>query len=46
VFSDTAEGRTTKTWAQHDHAGFSAMETLITRFGRAFFSEYELLKEI
>ncbi|KAF8176871.1 hypothetical protein K438DRAFT_1770348 [Mycena galopus ATCC 62051] len=37
MFSDTALGATAKTWPQFDHAGFTAMEKSITRYGRAFF---------
>ncbi|KAJ7841674.1 hypothetical protein B0H13DRAFT_1910139 [Mycena leptocephala] len=39
VFSDTSGGLTQKTWPQFDHAGFTAMEKSITRYGRAFFGK-------
>ncbi|KAJ7756676.1 hypothetical protein B0H16DRAFT_1721741 [Mycena metata] len=39
VFSDTAGGLTSKTWAQLDHTGFTAMEKSITRYGCGFFSK-------
>ncbi|KAJ6459370.1 hypothetical protein C8R47DRAFT_1226660 [Mycena vitilis] len=38
VFSDTANAATSKTWAQFDHKGFTAMEASITRYGRAAFT--------
>ncbi|KAF8194442.1 hypothetical protein K438DRAFT_1969057 [Mycena galopus ATCC 62051] len=41
MFSDTALGATAKTWPQFDHAGFTAMEKSITRYGRAFFTKSE-----
>ncbi|KAF8197799.1 hypothetical protein K438DRAFT_1967359 [Mycena galopus ATCC 62051] len=39
VFSDTASLDTSRTWAQFDHKGFTAMETSITRYGRAAFGK-------
>ncbi|KAJ7149511.1 hypothetical protein C8R43DRAFT_1128504 [Mycena crocata] len=39
VFSDTANGATTKTWAEFDRREFSAMEKSITRYGRAFYTK-------
>ncbi|KAJ6448971.1 hypothetical protein C8R47DRAFT_1210026 [Mycena vitilis] len=41
VFSDTSNLQTSRTWAQHDHKGFTAMETSITRYGRLAFSKAE-----
>ncbi|KAJ6477687.1 hypothetical protein C8R45DRAFT_934345 [Mycena sanguinolenta] len=38
VFSDTSNLETSRTWAQFDHKGFTAMESSITRYGRAAFS--------
>ncbi|KAJ7807701.1 hypothetical protein B0H14DRAFT_2609490 [Mycena olivaceomarginata] len=37
VFSDTSNLQTSRTWAQFDHGGFTAMENSITRYGRAAF---------
>ncbi|KAJ7895927.1 hypothetical protein B0H14DRAFT_3425876 [Mycena olivaceomarginata] len=39
VFSDTVDGQTSKTWAEFDHSGFSAMEASITRYGCSYFSK-------
>jgi hypothetical protein len=39
IFSDMTNLQTTRTWAQFDHKGFTAMENSITRYGRAAFSE-------
>ncbi|KAF8192866.1 hypothetical protein K438DRAFT_1969980 [Mycena galopus ATCC 62051] len=41
VFSDTSQLQTSRTWAAIDHAGFTAMEASITRYGRAAFSRSE-----
>ncbi|KAK6977464.1 hypothetical protein R3P38DRAFT_2581825 [Favolaschia claudopus] len=41
IFSDTSSCQTSKTWAEFDHSGFSAMEKSITRYGRALFSKAE-----
>ncbi|KAF7372681.1 hypothetical protein MVEN_00131400 [Mycena venus] len=41
VFSDTSAGATAKIWPQFDHAGFSAAEASIVRWGRAFFTKDE-----
>ncbi|KAK7048773.1 hypothetical protein R3P38DRAFT_3175027 [Favolaschia claudopus] len=41
VFSDTSNLQTSRTWAQFDHKGFTAMENSITRYGRAAFSKAE-----
>ncbi|KAJ7716492.1 hypothetical protein B0H14DRAFT_3522255 [Mycena olivaceomarginata] len=38
VFSDTSCQETSRTWAQFDNKGFTAMENSITRYGRAAFS--------
>ncbi|KAF7375582.1 hypothetical protein MSAN_00446600 [Mycena sanguinolenta] len=46
VFSDTASGATSKTWPQFDHAGFTAMEKSITRYGRAFFTKAECQERV
>ncbi|KAJ7230899.1 hypothetical protein B0H12DRAFT_1077305 [Mycena haematopus] len=39
IFSDTSNQETSRTWAQFDHKGFTAMEQSITRYGRAAFSK-------
>ncbi|KAJ7663693.1 hypothetical protein B0H14DRAFT_3539858 [Mycena olivaceomarginata] len=39
VFSDTSGQETSRTWAQFDHKGFTAMEASVTCYGRAAFSE-------
>ncbi|KAJ7635978.1 hypothetical protein DFH06DRAFT_1139063 [Mycena polygramma] len=41
IFSDVDGRGTSKTWAQHDRKGFSAMETSITRYGRALYNKEE-----
>ncbi|KAJ7620520.1 hypothetical protein DFH06DRAFT_1341645 [Mycena polygramma] len=41
IFSDVEGRGTSKTWAQHDRKGFSAMETSITRYGRALYNKEE-----
>ncbi|KAJ7794516.1 hypothetical protein B0H14DRAFT_3496883 [Mycena olivaceomarginata] len=41
VFSDTSNLQTSRTWAQFDHGGFTAMENSITCYGRAAFSKAE-----
>ncbi|KAJ7438844.1 hypothetical protein B0H11DRAFT_2254349 [Mycena galericulata] len=41
VFSDTTDRATPRTWSQFDNKGFTAMETSITRYGRAAYTKAE-----